>query len=145
MKIRISAILTCFISLVLTVETAPAQTKAYVPKNGILNLKSVFLGGGFRVSTAIPLHGNFSKYDRLDIVRPESLIGPDIPPGFLEKLGNELQAEFKKGGRFVQVAIVDSFEQPRVSSGPPGRPANDFREADALETPIRGMEDLHTF
>ena len=73
---------------------ALAQTVPYRPKNGVLNWKAVLLGGGFRVTTAIPLHGDFSRYSRVEIVRPESLIGADVPRGVLGQLTRGLAESF---------------------------------------------------
>ena len=71
----------CRLRCVADAHARSGQHKAYTPKNGVLNWKAMILGGGFRVTVAVPLHGDFSKYDRLEIVRSESLIGPDVPAG----------------------------------------------------------------
>jgi hypothetical protein len=129
-----------------TSTVAYGQAKAYTPKNGVLNWKAMILGGGFRVTVAIPLHGDFSKYDRLEIVRAESLIGPDVPSGFLNQLTAQLASEFRRGGRFTDIAIVDSFEGPRPAVGEQSAPAPDtFRGADSLDAPMRSEEDLLAF
>ena len=125
---------------------AHGQTKAYTPKNGILNWRMIILGGGFRVTVAIPLHGDFSKYDRLEIVRTESLIGPDVPNEFLNQVTAQLASEFRRGGRFMDIAIVDSFNARRSGAGEQSAPAPDtFRGADSLDAPMRTEEDLLAF
>jgi len=123
------------------------QTKPYTPKNGILNWKAVLLGGAFRVTTAIPLHGDFSKYHRLEIVRTESLIGRDAPVDVMDQLTLGVAAEFRKGDRFSDVAIVDAFSAG-PPQGPPATaaiPASSFRDADPIDAPMRHWEDLQAF
>jgi hypothetical protein len=94
---------------------AGAQSKPYVPKNGVLNWKAIVLGGAFRVTTAIPLHGDFAKYDRVEVVRATSVIGPDVPAPFLRHLTDQLAGEFRKGGRFADVAVVETCS-PSIGS-----------------------------
>src|SRR5438477_7323366 len=86
-----------------------AQGKPYKPKNGVLNWKAILLGGAFRVTTAIPLHGNFSKFSRIEIARAQSVIGPDVPEAFLEQITTQLAEEFKHGGHFDDVAVVEGY------------------------------------
>ena len=80
--------------LILSSQSAEAQnSKPYSPKNGVVNLKAIIFGGGFRVTTAIPLHGDFSKFDRIEIVKPESLIGSSVSLDFLDRLGGEVRQQ----------------------------------------------------
>jgi hypothetical protein len=127
--------------------TAVAQKDhPYSPKNGVLNFKALFFGGAFRVTTAIPFRGDFSKFDRIEITKPESLIGPGVPSVFLQKLGEQLKGEFEKGGRFRQVQLVDSFEPPAVAKLPAApAPALDFRDPDPLQAPMHTWSDLLAF
>jgi hypothetical protein len=133
--------------LVLATWTLPlhAQSKPYAPKNGVVNWKAVLFGGAFRVTTAIPLHGDFSRFDRVEIVEAESLIGGDAPPSVLHRLTAQLVAEFRKGGRFAEVAVVRSYERPRTVA-PAGFDSpdtfDDFRTADALDAPMRPASDM---
>jgi hypothetical protein len=122
-----------------------AQAKPYTPKNGILNWKAVLLGGAFRVTTAIPLHGDFSKYARLEVVHAESLIGPDVPGALLEKLTRGLAEEFRKGGRFSDVTLVDTFSPPPFHPSPPSGTVESFRDADPIDAPMRTWDDLVAF
>jgi hypothetical protein len=146
MRRKIVALLTGVLALVWISNPVDAQNKPYSPKNGILNVKALLFGGGFRVSTAIPLHGNFAHYRTLEIVHPESLIGKDIPAEFLEKLGVELQTEFEKGGHFAEVKAVRSFDAGSASFASAHSMAmEDFREADSLDVPMRHAEDMQVF
>jgi hypothetical protein len=123
-----------------------AQAKPYTPKNGILNWKAVLLGGAFRVTTAIPLHGDFSRYARLEVVHAQSVIGPDVPEALLEKLTLGLAEEFRKGERFSNIAIVDSFSpQPFHPPPPNGTVVESFRDADPIDAPMRTWDDLVSF
>jgi hypothetical protein len=122
-----------------------AQAKPYTPKNGVLNWKAILLGGAFRVSTAIPLHGDFSKYARLEIVQTESLIGSDIPAQELEKLTLGLVEEFRRGQRFSEIAIVNTFSPLSHPQAPTSVPVESFRDADPIDAPLRTWQDLVTF
>lgn len=122
-----------------------AQAKPYTPKNGILNWKAVLLGGAFRVTTAIPLHGDFSRYARLEVVHAESVIGPDVPDALLEKLTLGLAEEFRKGERFSSIAIVDTFSPQPFHPPPSGTVVESFREADPIDAPMRTWDDLVAF
>src|SRR5207237_7606205 len=91
---------------------AAAQSKPYKPKNGVLNWKAILLGGAFRVTTAIPLHGNFSKFSRVEIAHAKSAIGPDVPDAFLQQITNRLATDFRTGGRFEEVPVSEGYEPP---------------------------------
>ncbi len=144
MRMKIMAGIACSLALAWASNPSLGQNKPYTPKNGILNIKALIFGGGFRVSTAVPLHGNFAHYRTLEIVHPESLIGKDVPAEFLEKLGVELQTEFEKGERFAEVKTVRSFAVGSLSSAR-AIASEDFREADALDAPMRPPEDMKVF
>ncbi len=123
------------------------QATPYTPKNGILNWKAVLIGGGFRVTAAIPFHGNLSTYGRLEIVRTESVIGADVPQALLERVTRGLAAEFNRGARFGVAEVVESFEVPSVSLAHVNGPVlgESFRDADPIAAPMRGWDDMATF
>ena len=137
----------CILGLSVAAVTTFGQSKTYSPKNGILNFKAIILGGAFRVSTAIPLHGDFSKFNRLEIVHLQSLIGSDIPPELLKQLTESLRAEFERGGRFAEVKVVNSFQKPEpvATTREDGVSSEAFREADPLETPMHDGRDMQAF
>ncbi len=126
--------------------TAFAKERPYTPKNGILNWKTVIFGGGFRVTTAVPLRGNFSKYDRVEIVRATSLIGPDVPRRVLDQLTAGLAKEFRQGGHVSAIAIVEAAGLP-ASPRPTADTAGEttFRDADPVDAPMRAWTDLLAF
>jgi hypothetical protein len=98
------------------------------------------------VTTAIPLHGDFSRYARLEVVHAESVIGPDVPAALLEKLTLGLAEEFRKGERFSTIAVVDTFRpQPFHPPPPSGTGVESFREADPIDRPMRTWDDLVAF
>lgn len=128
-----------------TAAGAP-EGKPLRPKNGILNFKAVVLGGAFRVTTVIPLHGDFSKFDRVDIVQTRSLIGQDAPPALLEGVTEKLRAEIERTGRFSRVNVVGAL--PKHSIGTTAKPvvlSDRFSEADSLEAPMGTWKDLLSF
>ncbi|HEY1302075.1 MAG TPA: hypothetical protein VGF24_00910 [Vicinamibacterales bacterium] len=125
-----------FMCLVST--ASPGAQPSYRSKNGILSWKTLILGGGFRVTAAIPLHGDFSAFGRLEIVRAVSAIGADAPPALLARIEGELAGEFRKTGRFTEVSIVD---------GPPPSPREILERsnadvADSLDAPMRPAAEL---
>jgi hypothetical protein len=124
-----------------------AQARPYAPKNGILNWRAILLGGGFRVTTAIPLHGDFSKYSRVEITRPESDIGSDVPAGVLDQLARGLVEAFLKGGHMADATIVEAASLRRVQpESTPDAPATESsRAADTLDAPMRTRDDMLAF
>ena len=140
--------LLCFLlGFGVTVLGCFGQSKTYSPKNGVLNIRAIVLGGAFRVSTAIPLHGDFSKFQRVEIVRLQSRIGNGVPSEVLNQLTQALRKEIERGARFAEVSVVDSFQKPQAAIMARGAEPipHDFREADPLEAPMRSWDDLKAF
>jgi hypothetical protein len=131
-------------ALIVTLSTVQvsAQTKPYTPKNGVLNWKAILLGGAFRVTTAVPLHGDFSRFNRVEIVEAESLIGADAAASVLRRLTGQLLAEFRKSRRFAQVVTVRSYERPRPTTAAVAEVTDAFRSADRLDAPMRPATDM---
>lgn len=119
-----------------------AQTKPYTPKHGELNWKAILLGGAFRVTTVVPLHGDFSRFDRVEIVEAESLVGGDVPPTVLHRLTAQLLAEFRKNGRFAEVLIVHSYDRRRPTPATVAEANATFRAADSLDAAMRPAADM---
>lgn len=130
------------LAVALSTLQASALSKSYAPKNGVVNWKAVLFGGAFRVTTAVPLHGDFSRFDRVEIVEAESLIGGDAPPTILHRLTGQLLAEFKKSGRFAEVVAVRSYERRRTAAVPVLETTDAFRTADSLDAPMRPAADM---
>src|SRR5258706_10960618 len=100
-------ILSCLASFGANAMRCSGKTKPYTPKNGILNFNTIVFGGAFRVSTAIPLHGDFAKFDRVEISKLQSRIGKGVPPEVLNQLTQTLRKEFERGRRFAEVNVAD--------------------------------------
>ena len=97
---RVVALMVCCVC-VATASVASGQSPRYRAKNGVLNWKAVLFGGGFRVTTAIPLRGDFSTFTQVSVVRPVSLIGADIPPRLLRTIGDALPPSLGKASGFL--------------------------------------------
>ncbi len=78
-------------------------------KNGIVSATGLLRGAHFRIQYIIPMHGNFSNYDKVEIVRLRSTLGSKVPQEKMDKFVKDLRKSFEKMGSFSQVAIVDSF------------------------------------
>jgi len=140
---RIAAVLVAWALLTMG---AAAQSKPYKPKNGVLNWKAILLGGAFRVTAAIPVHGNFSKYSRVEIARTQSVIGPDVPEAFLEQITTHLAQDFRNGGHFEEVAVVEGYQPPdAVDIETITDASQTFRDADPLDAPLRSGADMERF
>jgi len=142
---RIAAVLLAW-SLITLGVGAQGTPKPYKPKNGVLNWKAILLGGAFRVTTAIPLHGNFSRFKRIEIARAQSVIGPDVPEAFLEQVTNQLAEQFTRGGHFDDVAVVEGYDRPEaVEIETVIATSQSFRDADPLDAPLRPAADMAVF
>jgi hypothetical protein len=130
------------VALALWTRPVGAEAKPYTPKNGVVNMKAVIFGGAFRVTTVVPLHGDFSRFDRVQIVEAESLIGPDVTPRFLRALTEHLVKEFRKGKHFSTIEVVPSYEPRPIVPPVGGRGTADFRAADRLDAPMRPASDM---
>lgn len=131
----------CFSASMLADSDQRKKNEKYRPKMGVISIKGEVFGGEFRVTNVIPLRGDFSKYNRIEIVRLQSLIGSDVPSAVLNKYTGDVYSAFKKGGYFQEVAVVDSWRRP-----PPDEARRqvdeDFKKADSLEAPMLGWEDM---
>ncbi len=145
LSVRRLAVAAIVWTAVVAAVSAQSAAAAYAPKNGILNWKAILLGGGFRVTPTVPLHGNFAKYDRVEIVRSESLIGRDVPASVLDELTTGLAAEFRKGGHLASAGVVDRADLPATPPAAASTPAPSFRDADPLAAPMRTWDDLAAF
>src|SRR6266446_1672828 len=56
-------------------EVARRNLESYKGQNGIVSMKTLVLGGEFRVTTVVPFKGNLADYNQLEIARPVSLVG----------------------------------------------------------------------
>lgn len=132
-------VLLALVAIGLWTSPAAAQAGKYHPRNGTFSLEEFVLGGGFRVTPAVPLHGDFSEYGRLEIVRPVSAIGRDAPAPLLKRIGEQLVREFRKVGRFTDVTEVEGYV-PQLNENTAADA--DLDRADPLDAPMRTASDL---
>src|SRR5205085_7855221 len=96
---------------------AQAGTKAehreklenYKGKNGILSMKTLVLGGDFRVTTIIPFKGNLAEYHHLDLTRPISLVGSVLTQQVSTQQLTKLKSQFEARRIFTSVAVIDAY------------------------------------
>ena len=139
---RVLAPMVCCL-MIATNGVASGERARYRPKNGVLNWKAVLFGGGFRVTTAIPLRGDFSTFAQVNIVRPVSLIGGDVSPQLLRTIGDALAAEFRRGQHFGDVNVIEGWRPPeRVLGAGDDLDDHDVEETDPLDSPLRAASDL---
>src|SRR5262249_42353400 len=87
----------------------------YKGKNGILSMKTVVLGGDFRVTTIIPFKGNLAEYHHLEITRPVSLVGGVLTPQVSSQQLAKLKSQMEERRIFESVTVIDSFSMTVVS------------------------------
>jgi hypothetical protein len=78
----------------------------------------------------------------VEIVDARSAIGPDVPAPFLHQLTEKLAAEFRKGGRFRAVAVVEDYEPAAAVAARLDAGSDTFRTADSLDAPMRPAADI---
>jgi hypothetical protein len=135
----------------------PLQTEKgkYEGKSQILTLKGELLGGEFRISNVIPLRGDFSKYERIEVSRLRSLIGEDISDTVLAEYGKHLFREFQRGGRFNDLVMIEEYEPPAsepqanptlpLASSDDDRQIEEEEARDRLEGPMLTWDHLRRF
>lgn len=121
----------------------------YKGKNGILSMKTVILGGDFRVTTVIPFKGNLADYRRLEIARPISLVGGALTSQVSDHQLERLKSQLEEKKIFESVTVVDHYraadqvqlQKPiRETSNNTG--AAEIAELDSLDTPIGSFTDM---
>jgi hypothetical protein len=120
----------------------------YKGKNGILSLKTVVLGGDFRVTTVIPFKGNLAEYHHLEITRPVSLVGAALTPQISSQQLDRLKSQLEERKLFETVKAVETYNPPpatrsktqlRMTSKSNGR-----EEQDVLDAPMGSFADIET-
>lgn len=120
----------------------------YKGKNGVISMKTLVLGGEFRVTTIIPFKGDLAEYHHLEITRPISLVGGALTSQVSNQQLAKLKSQFEARKIFESVAVIDSYSAALV-----GRPQNqshknsyntDGAAADSLDSPIGSFQDLQT-
>jgi hypothetical protein len=121
--------------------------KVYKPRSQIFSIKSEILGGEFRISSVIPLHGDFSDYRRIEVTGLKSLIGNAIPDKVLAKYNQDVFKEFQILGKTKEIATIPDFVPPAPKipeAGDQPQTQND-EEMDSLDGPLLTYDDLRRF
>ena len=84
----------------------------YKGKNGVLSMKTVVLGGDFRVTTVIPFKGNIADYHRLEIARPISLVGGALTSQVSNQQLEKLKSQLEEKKLFESVTTIDTYSTP---------------------------------
>ena len=116
----------------------------YKGKNGVLSMKTVLLGGDFRVTTIIPFKGNLAEYHHLELTRSISLVGDALTSEVANQQLAKLKAQFEARRIFESVTMIDAYNAADASG--PQRQSNKNSsgdaEADSLDSPIGSFTDM---
>jgi len=135
---------------------AQAGTKAeqreklanYKGKNGILSMKTIVLGGEFRVTTIIPFKGNLAEYHHLELVRPVSLVGGALTSQVSNQQLAKLKSQFEARKLFESVTVIDAYSTAVASQPQKQSHKNSYNldgaEGDSLDSPIGSFSDMQT-
>lgn len=135
---------------VMAEKTAPVATSKearqnlgnYRGQNGILSLKTMVLGGVYRVTTVVPFKGNIADYHRLEITQPISLVGQALGVEASSRQVTKIKSQFESRKLFESVVIIDSYN-PALYQNKQMNPHDAQRaEDDPLEAPIRSVEQM---
>ena len=118
----------------------------YKGKNGIISMKTLVLGGEFRVTTIIPFKGNLAEYHYLEITRPVSLVGGALTSQVSNQQLAKLKSQFEERKIFESVTAIYSFSTT-VASQPQKQPHEnsyniDGAAGDSLDSPIGSFPDM---
>lgn len=111
-----------------TVLLAPLPAQAGGEKNpkekrNRLDTRGAIHGSGFRITIIHPFRGDFSEYDKLEVVRTTSDVGDAVPDKAMEDYTKHLDLSFQKSGTFKEVREVDKVQlaqEPSRSAPDPG-------------------------
>jgi len=117
----------------------------YKGKNGVLSMKTVILGGDFRVTTVIPFKGNIADYRRLEIARPISLVGGALTSQVSNKQLEKLKSQLEEKKIFESVTVIDSYSGATESPQKRTQTTSDnvrVEELESLDSPIGSVTDM---
>jgi hypothetical protein len=129
-------------------QTAPsAPEKVYRPKSQIFSIKSEIFGGEFRITSVIPLHGDFSRYQEIEIAHLQSLVGNAISNKVLTSYDQKVFHEFQTLSKIKKVASIDNYTPPVHQSNTQTATveSDNAEEKDSLDGPMLTMDDLRRF
>jgi hypothetical protein len=129
-------------------QTAPSSAeKFYRPKSQIFSIKSEIFGGEFRITSVIPLHGDFSKYQVIEIPHLKSLVGSAIPDKVLKGCDEKVFHEFQTLSKLKKIVSIDDYNpsQPHLNTQSAPVDVDNPEEQDSLDGPMLTMADLRRF
>jgi hypothetical protein len=118
----------------------------YKGQNGILSMKTLVLGGEFRVTTVVPFSGNVADYTQLEITKPISLVGRALSLEASERQVAKIKSQFESKKIFDSVTVIDSYspalydrqqKQLQITTDDVHR-----GEDDPLAAPIGNVEEM---
>jgi hypothetical protein len=118
----------------------------YKGQNGIVSMKTLVLGGEFRVTTVVPFKGNVADYTQLEIAKPVSLVGKALSAEVANRQVAKIKSQFESKKIFDSVAVIDSYNPPlydrrqkALQTDSDGKP---HAADDSLEAPIGSADDM---
>ena len=118
----------------------------YKGKNGTLSIKTVVLGGDFRVTTIIPFKGNLAEYHHLEITRPVSLVGGALTSHVSNQQLERLKSQLEERKLFKSVKAIDAYNAPAATRSKtpllPTSKSNGVDEPNPLDAPIASLADM---
>jgi hypothetical protein len=121
----------------------------YKGQNGILSMKTIVMGGEFRVTTVIPFKGNLAEYHHLEIAKPISLVGKALTPDEASRQVAKFKSQFESRRLFEAVAVIDASDpttasqhEQQSSANAPSEKSNDVDKGESLDAPIGSFDDL---
>lgn len=134
-----------FLCACLVIGTGPAtyaarqETSRDVPdkkRSGGMDAKGILSGAGFVMTIIHPMRGDFSDYDKLEVVEMVSEVGDRIPKEKMRDYTSDLATSFTRAGIFRSVTRTDrvSLATPRlIAAAPPDAPVENDAPASVPE------------
>ncbi|HMG32932.1 MAG TPA: hypothetical protein VKM94_03260 [Blastocatellia bacterium] len=120
----------------------------YKGKNGIVSIKTVVMGGDFRVTTIIPFKGNLADYHHLEIVGPVSFVGNALTSQVADHQLDKFKSQFEERKIFDSVTVVDSYKPGAAGQAEKRVQANSERTVsppdDTLDSSIGSFSDMES-
>lgn len=118
----------------------------YKGQNGIVSMKTLVLGGEFRVTTVVPFKGNIADYTQLEIAKPISLVGKALSAEVANQQVAKIKSQFESKKIFDSVAVIDSYNPPlydrRQNALQTDSDGEHHAADDSLEAPIGNADDM---
>ena len=118
----------------------------YKGQNGIVSMKTLVLGGEFRVTTVVPFKGNVADYTQLELAKPISLVGKALSAEVANRQVAKIKSQFESRKIFDSVAVIDSYNPPlydrRQKALQTDSDGKRHAADDSLEAPIGNADDM---